>query len=115
MPIPPKTSWKSYFVGNHTLDSSIEQLDKIKASTGPDTPFEESFLEISKNPGISFLSLDPSESQIQLFHHGLILGGSRSSPSKQLITLLGIEIESKPIQLVQKSIQDIKARTFSIE
>jgi hypothetical protein len=102
-------------VENNTLDKSIEQLDNIKSSTGPDIPFEESFLEISKNLRVSFLSLDPSESQIQLFHHGLILGGSWSAPSKQLIMLVGTEIESKPVQLVQRSIQDITTKSFSIE
>jgi hypothetical protein len=32
-----------------------------------------------------------------------------------LITLLGTGIESKPIQLVQKSSQDVKLKTFSVE
>jgi hypothetical protein len=41
------------------------------------------------------------------------IGGSWSLPSKQLITLLGTEIESKPVQIVQKSIQDIKPKSFS--
>jgi hypothetical protein len=115
MPILPNTTWKSFFIGNNILDKSINQLDPIKMSTGPDIPFEQSFSEISKNPGVSFLSQDPSELQLQLFHHGLILGGSWSSPSKQLIILLGTEIESKPVQIVQKSIQDIKSKSVSAE
>jgi hypothetical protein len=115
MPILQNKSWKSFSIGNDILDKSIDQLDQIKMSTGPDIPFKDSFFEISKNQGVSFLSLDPSESQLQLFHHGLILGGSWSSPSRQLITLLGTEIESKPIQIVQKSIQDFKSKSFSTE
>jgi len=36
----------------------------------------ESVREISKNPGIAFISLDASEEKIQLFHHVSVLGGS---------------------------------------
>jgi hypothetical protein len=32
----------------------------------PGTPFEDAFEMISKNPGISFNALDPTESSIQL-------------------------------------------------
>jgi hypothetical protein len=100
MPLLPKPSWKSYFLGNPTLDKSNDLIDTIKASTGVSIPFEQSFTEVSKNPGVSFISLDPSKLQIQLFHHGTILGGSWSSPSKQFITLLGTDIDAKPIQLI---------------
>jgi hypothetical protein len=31
---------------------------------------------ISKNNGIAFISLDPSETEIQLFHNGTTLGGT---------------------------------------
>jgi hypothetical protein len=77
--------------------------------------FINSFEEISKNQGISFLSLDPTESYMQLFHHGTIIGGSWDSPSKQLVSVLGFDSDAKPIQIVQKSIKDIKTKSHSVE
>ncbi len=81
----------------------------------PSIPFIFSFEEISKNQGISFLSLDPTESYMQLFHHGAIIGGSWNSPAKQLVSVLGFDNEAKPIQIVQKSIKDVKAKSHSVD
>jgi hypothetical protein len=115
MPISSILSWKDFFLSNKSLDSSNEHLIKIKAAVGPLIPFITSFNEISKNQGISFLSLDPSETQPQLFHHGTIIGGSWSSPSKHLVSILGFDNSAKPIQIVQKSIKDVKHKSFSAE
>jgi hypothetical protein len=113
MTLSSLSSWKDYFSSKKTLDSSNAQLLRIRESVSPSISFLSSFEEISKNQGISFLSLDPTESQLQLFHHGVILGGSWSSPSKQLTSILGFESDAKPIQIVEKSIKDVKAKSHS--
>jgi hypothetical protein len=94
------------------LDRSNSQLSKIKAAVGPLTPFSVSFKEISKNKGISFLSLDQSETQLKLFHSGTIIGGSWSSPSKILASVLGFDNSTKPILILEKSIKDVKQKSF---
>jgi hypothetical protein len=64
---------------------------------------------------MAFLSLDPSETQLQLFHHGVVLGGSWSSPSKQLVSVLGLDSSAKPVQIIYKSVKDIKQKFFSYQ
>jgi hypothetical protein len=115
MPLSSLASWKDYFSSNKSLDSSNNHLVHIRNSVGPSIPFKTSFEEISKNKGISFLSLDPTESHMQLFHHGAIIGGSWASPSTQLISILGFDHNAKPIQIVQKSIKDVKVKANSYE
>jgi len=115
MPISSLLSWKDIILSDNARDSSNAFLPKIKAVVGPLIPFVDSFDEISKNQGIAFLSLDPSETQLQLFHHGTILGGSWSSPSKQLVSVLGIDNAAKPIQIVIKSVKDVKQKSFSFQ
>jgi hypothetical protein len=65
--------------------------------------------------GISFLSLDPSELEMQLFHHGTILGGSCSDPVKHLIAILASDSEAKLIQIPPKFIKDLKLKTNSTD
>lgn len=115
MPLSSLASWKDYFSSNKSLDSLNNHLVKITNSVGPSIPFQTSFQEISKNKGISFLSLDPTESHMQLFHHGAIIGGSWTSPSTQLVSILGFDHDAKPIQIVLKSIKDVKAKANSYE
>jgi hypothetical protein len=90
---------KIFFSSTKNLDSSNNHLIEIKSSVGPSIPFLSSFEEISKNPGVSFLSLDPSESQLQLFHNGTIIGGSWSSPMKPLVAVLGFNHTANPSRL----------------
>jgi hypothetical protein len=115
MPLSSILSWKDFFSSTKNLDTSNNHLIEIKSSVGPSIPFLSSFEEISKNSGVSFLSLDPSESQLQLFHNGTIIGGSWSSPMKQLVAVLGFDHTAKPIQIVQKSIKDVRQKSFLIE
>jgi hypothetical protein len=61
-----------------------QSLGKMSIVIGPKISIETSFDEISKNPGVSFLSLDPSESKLQLFRHRNLFGGSWLSSVKQL-------------------------------
>jgi hypothetical protein len=70
-------TWKNYLLSNpELLDISNNYLSKIKELADPNSDFEEGFEIISKNPSISFISLDPSGSVIQLFHHCQVIGGS---------------------------------------
>jgi hypothetical protein len=91
MPLSSISNWKDYFANNKAFDSSNAHLVKIKNSVNTSTPFVSSFEEISKNPGVAFLSLDPLESYLQLFHHGAIIGGSWGSPSKIWVSILGFD------------------------
>jgi hypothetical protein len=50
-----------------------------------------------------------------LFHHGTIVGGSWDSPSKQLVSILKFDNDAKPIQLIQKSVKDVKVKSHSFE
>jgi hypothetical protein len=113
MPISSTSAWKSYFSQNKHLDSSNLVLDQIKSSISPSTLFTESFDLISKNDGIAFISLDPSETESQLFHHGATLGGSWTNPDKQLITILHSNDDPKPIQILPKYIKDVKQKSHS--
>jgi hypothetical protein len=57
-------------------------------------------MKIQKNQVIAFLSLDPLETQLQLFHHGSIIGGTWTSPSHLVVAFLGVDHTAKPIQIV---------------
>jgi hypothetical protein len=90
-------------------------LSKIKESVSVLMDFTESFENISKNDRISFLSLNPSESEMQPFHHRTILGGSWSDPEKHLIAILVSDSYAKPIQILPKFIKDVKVKTHSVD
>jgi hypothetical protein len=107
--------WKNCFLSNKALDASNLHLDKIKKSSGHLTTFSKAFEEFSKNDGIAFLVMDPNEPVIQLLHHGHVLGGSWDSPTKKLVAILGLDSDAKPVQLVSKSIKNIKEKTFELE
>jgi len=97
------------------LDLSNVHMDKIKRASSHSTTFPKAFEEISKNEGVAFLSLDPTETHLQILHHGLVLGGNWNSPSKKLVAILGHDSEAKPVQIVQKSIKSIKEKSFNLE
>ena len=71
-----KASWKNFLLTNKDFESSNEHLTKIKELADPGSNFEVTFEIVSKNPGIAFISFDPTESSIQLFHHCHVTGGS---------------------------------------
>jgi len=108
-----KHSWKHFLLSNPELDIPQNHFAKIKDLAEPGTVFEDVFEIISKNPGISFISLDPSESSIQLFHHCHVIGGSWASPSKSLVCILGVDDSARPIQVISKSVKIVKAKTVS--
>jgi hypothetical protein len=115
MPLSSTSAWKSYFSQNKSLNISNLVLNQIKNSISSSTSFSDSFELISKNDGVAFISLDPSETEIQLFHHGTTLGGSWTNPEKQFITILHSPEDSKPIQVLPKFIKGVKAKSHSIE
>jgi hypothetical protein len=113
--MPLSVAASSYFHTRKDLDTSNLVLTKIKDAASPSIPFIDSFETISKNDGIVFISLDPSESELQLFHHGVILGGSWTYPEKQLVTIIASDNDSKPIQILPKFIKDFKCKTNSAD
>jgi len=103
------------FMRNQNWDFSNKLLIKLKQSISASIDFEKSFDKISKNQGLTLLSLDPTESHLQLFHYSQIIGGSWTSPDKKLVAVLGFDSDAKPIQLVTKSIKDFKLKSFSTD
>ena len=57
----------------------------------PKQQHSSTFEEISENPGICFLALDPSESKLQLFHHPKVIGGSWKEPNKRMIAFIDFD------------------------
>jgi len=90
-------------------------LEKIKKASRDSLSFPQAFEEISKNEGISFLILDPSETQVQLLHHGHVIGGNWNAPAKKHVAILGSDFEAKPVQIIQKLIKNIKAKSFGFD
>jgi hypothetical protein len=90
-------------------------LEKIKNMMNPSISFEKLYEEISKNPKVTLLSLDPTETHLKLFHHPQIVGGSWISPDTKLVAALGFDSNAKPIQFVSKSIKDFKCKSFSTD
>jgi len=116
MPHQAKLSlWKNFFLSNKNLDSSDHFLGNMLKASSHSVSFPKAFEEISKNDGVSFLILDPTETHLQILHHGHVLGGNWSSPSKKLVAVLGCDSGAKPVQIVQKSIKNIKEKSFSLE
>jgi hypothetical protein len=93
--------WKRHFLTNKSLSSSDSYLEKIKLASNRLTTFIKSFEEILKNDGIAFLFLDPSETHLQLLHHGIVFGGNWTNPSNQAVAILGTDESAKPIQIIQ--------------
>jgi len=108
-----KASWKNFLLFNPEFEVSNNHLARILALSNPIAPFEKVFEEISKNNGVSLISFDPSESEIQLFHHNQIIRGSWENPKKLLASMRGFDNSACPIQIVLKSIKVIKAKTPS--
>jgi len=110
-----KTSWKNYLLSNPELDLSNNHFAKIKDLADPSSNFEEVFVIVSKNSGIAFIALDPSESSIQLFHHCQVFGGSWNSPTKSFVGILGTDDSARPVHFVAKSVKTIKTKSISFD
>ncbi len=114
MTISRLSTWKDFFLNSTQFDYSNFALRNLRDSIAPSADFSKSFEEISKNPGISFISLDPTETKLQLFHHPTVVGGSWNNPNKKLIAVIGHDLEAKPVQIVLKSIKDGKGKSHSL-
>ncbi len=75
--------------------------------------FETSFKDILRNLGIAFLSLDPSEKKMQLFHHPTVFGGTWSDSDEKLIAINGLDNDAFPIEIILKSVKDSKGKPHS--
>jgi hypothetical protein len=83
------SSWKDHFLQKKTLEQSNTLLKHLCEASNPSRNFETSFDEISKNPGLGFLFLDPNGTEMQLFHHPTIVAGCWSNPSKTFVAIIG--------------------------
>jgi hypothetical protein len=72
------------------------------------------FDDISKNPGVCFIALDPSQTKLQLFHHPSVIRGSWKNPNKSMIAFIDLECSANPVELVHKSINEVKGKSHSI-
>jgi hypothetical protein len=106
------SAWKKLLLSKKDLDSSNMHFDKIKKASAHSISFAKAFEEISKNEGISFLFLDPSETHLQVLHHGHVLGGNWSSPTKKLVAILGTDSDAKPVQIITKSVKKTSRRSL---
>jgi hypothetical protein len=70
------SNWKQFSLSSSGFNYPTNILLKVKAAGAAGNSAEKIFTDFSRNPGIAFLSLDASESKLQLFHHPTILGGS---------------------------------------
>ncbi len=84
-----KALWKNFLLSNPDFEVSNNYLAKIKDLASQSHPFTSMFEEISKNHGIAMISLDLTESSIQLFHHNQVIGGNWENPSKLFVSICG--------------------------
>jgi penicillin-binding protein-related factor A (putative recombinase) len=95
-------------MSDKNLDSSNNHMGKLKKITQHSISFPKAFEEVSKNEGISFLILDPTETHLQILHHDHVLRGSWTNPTKKLIAVLGFDEDAKPVQIAHKSVKTLK-------
>jgi hypothetical protein len=50
---------------------------------------------------------------LQVFHQSKVFGGSWTCPSQSLVVVLGFDHLARPIQLVEKAVKDVKAKSHS--
>jgi hypothetical protein len=108
-----RDSWKNNLLCNPEMAASDKHFSKINDLADPGMEFETAFKVVSKNPGISFISLDPTESSIQLFHHCHVIGGNWDSPNKSISGILGVGDAARPIQIITKSVKIIKMKSLT--
>lgn len=107
-------NWKQFFLSSKYINYPTNILTKIKDAGSAGNAATKIFTDFSRNPGIAFLSLDASESKLQLFHHPNILGGSWLNEELKLVALDGMGPKATPIHIVAKSLKDVKAKVPKI-
>ncbi len=113
MTISSTSAWKDFFLKAQKFDYSNLMLQKLQSSMVSNSNFETSFRDISKNSEITFLSLDPSEKKMQLFHHPTVFSGTWSDPVEKLIAINGLDADTFPIEIISKSVKDSKGKSHS--
>ena len=104
------STWKQFFLDSQEFNYSNKLLSQIKEAGSAGNTAEKIFTDFSHNPGIGFLSLDASEENLQLFHHPTILGSSWMDEELKLVALFGLSNKATPIQVVPKSLKEIKVK-----
>jgi hypothetical protein len=104
------SSWKHFFLDSTEFNYSNKLLSKIKEAGSAGNTAEKIFTGFSRNPGIGFLSLDASEENLQLFYHPTILGDSWMNEELKLVALIGLSNKATPIQIVPKSLKEVKVK-----
>jgi hypothetical protein len=115
MVISRLSNWKDFFLQSKQFNYLNDNLIQLRESIDPSANSLKNFEEISKNPGVCFLALDPSETKLQLFHHPTVICGSWKDPIKKMIAFIDLEFNANPVELVPKSIKEIKGKSHSIQ
>lgn len=113
MTISSTSSWKDFFLKAQKFDYLNFMLQKLQSSMVTTSTFETSFKDILKNLGITFLSLDPSEKKMQLFHRPTVFGGTSSDSDEKLIAINGLDNDAFPVEIILKSVKDSKGEPHS--
>jgi hypothetical protein len=114
MTISRLADWKDYFIKSKKFDYLNNNLVQLRETIDPASEILKNFEDVSKHPGVCFLSLDPSESKLQLFHHPTVIGGSWKEPTKRMIAFVDYDFNANPVEIVQKSIIEVKGKSHSI-
>jgi len=88
------SNWREYFLTSKQFHYLDENLIQLRESIDPNTEILKNFDDISKNPGVCFIALDPSETKLQLFCHPLVIGGSWKNPNKSMIAFIDLEFSA---------------------
>jgi hypothetical protein len=59
--------------------------------------------------------LDTSEGLLKIFHHPTILRGNWTGKSQKVVAILGFQYDVSQVQLIEKSIKELKGKTPSLE
>ncbi len=63
---------------------------------------------------MTLLALDASEGNLQLFLHPTVVGGNWIVKSHKVLAVLGFNDDASPVQIIEKSIKEIKSKTPSL-
>lgn len=101
-------------------DSSNALLPKIKAAVGPSIPFVHLFKEISKNQGILLFYFCHWTRPKPNYNYFITVSswvdlGHLLLTFKQLVSVLGIDGSAKPVQIIYKSVKDMKQKSFPFQ
>ena len=108
------STWKRLLIDTKEYDVLNFYIDNLKKASNYSVSFAKFFGVVSKNEGVSFLILDPTETHLQILHHGHMLGGNWSNPTNKMVAILGTDSDAKPIQIISKTIKNIKEKSLDL-